>query len=360
MKARIYNVIAGTLFLLASLPVFAGVHELSETIEKQYKANQETNLALDNKYGNIDVFNWTKDEIYIKVTIEVESHSEESARRMLDDIDVEFSREGSDIRVTTVFADNFMGGGIFNIFGNKGEFDIHYEVNIPESIDLAVHNKYGDVFVNRLAGHALFDVKYGNLRVNTLTRGNEKPHNEINLAYSNGKVKSCEWGRLDIKYSEVEIQKSKALIIYSRYSELSLEEGSSAVIDAKYDEYTLGHFSNLVGEAAYTEFEIEKITKSLDLDIKYTDVEVEKVPAGFEKIKIDSQYGDVEIGIAQGAGYSLFAELDYCDIDYPHTGAVNHVEEGSSTEISGIVGNDKNPSSKVFIESKYGDVDLTD
>jgi hypothetical protein len=360
MKARIYKLIAGTLILLASLPVIAGEHELSETIEKQYKASQETNLALDNKYGNIDVFNWTKDEIHIKVTIEVESHSEESARRMLEDIDVEFSHDGNDIRAKTVFADNFMGGGIFNIFGGNGEFDIHYEVNIPEYIDLAVHNKYGDVFVNRLDGHAFFDVKYGNLRVNTLTRGNEKPHNEINLAYSEGTVKACEWGRLDIKYSEVEIEKSKALIVYSRYSELSLEEGSSVVIDSKYDEYALGEFTNLVGEAAYTEFEVEELTKSLDLDIKYTDVEVESVPAGFEKIKIDSQYGDIEIGIAQGASYSLFAELDYCDIDYPRTGPVNHVEDGSSTEISGIVGNGKNPSSKVFIESKYGDVDLTD
>jgi hypothetical protein len=201
-------------------------------------------------------------------------------------------------------------------------------------------------------------VKYGNLKINKIIRGNKKPFSEVSLGYSNGNIDECEWLNLTLKYSKLEIEKSKALIAVTKYSKLNVDHGSSIVCESKYDDYKIGVLNNFVGTTAYTELEFRKISKLLELDNKYGGVSVDNVPKEFEKINIENEYGGIKIAIDANASYQIKGYAKYADIDYPETGNVSRIKESNSLSVEGTVGGNDNTKSKVHIQTKYGNVKL--
>ena len=79
---------------------------------------------------------------------------------------------------------------------------IDFTINAPEYINLDLSSKYGSAFIDELSGHANIYVAYGNLKIMELTRGQEKPLNTIDLAYSSGNIQEAGWIKLDMSYSK--------------------------------------------------------------------------------------------------------------------------------------------------------------
>ena len=344
--------------LLVITTAFAGSEEFSKNLHKEYNADANTILIIQNKYGDVDINNWDKNLITIDVIITVDHHNEEKAKELIDYIDVEFKQSGNTIEAITSIDDKFSKRNSFSFGDNRKEFSIDYKVNIPKEIQLDLTNKYGSVFINEIYGHSKITVKYGNLKINKLSRENKKPLNEIYLAYSNGKIDDCKWLNLTLKYSKLEIEKCKALIAITKYSKLFVDRGSSIVCESKYDEYRIGNVANFVTTSAYTDINIDEISKKLELDNRYGSVNVDYVPKGFEKIDIENDYGNIDISIDMNASYNLKGYAKYADIDYPDEGRVSRIKESNSLNVEGLVGSDKDTKSEVFIRTKYGSVDL--
>ncbi|MFC2152464.1 hypothetical protein ACFLSE_08055 [Bacteroidota bacterium] len=356
MKAPIFKsaIILILVQILVFTSAFAGSDEFSKNLHKEYDADANTLLTIQNKFGDVDINDWDKNKVTIDVTITVDHRNEEKAKELLDYITVKFSQAGNTIEAITEIDDKFSK---WNTFDNK-EFSIDYKVNIPKSIKLDLTNKYGSVFINEIAGHSKITVKYGNLKVNKLTRENVKPLNEIYLAYSNGAIEECKWLNLTLKYSKLEIEECKALIAVTKYSKLYVEKASSIVCESKYDEYRIGKITNLIATTAYTGYDVNEIYKKLEFDNRYGSIDVDYVPANFEKINIENEYGNIDISIDPNASYNIKGYAKYADIDFPHEGRVSRIKESTSLQIEGLVGTDSNTKSIVEIETKYGNVDL--
>ncbi len=350
------------LIFVQLLVIFSAVavenDEFSKNLHKEYDANQNTILFIQNKFGNVDVNNWDKNQITIDVTITVDHHNEEKAKELIDYISVEFNQSGNRIEAITHIDDKFSKWNTFTFGDNKKDFSIDYKVNIPKYIQLELDNKYGSVFVNEIEGYANISVKYGNLKINKVLRDNKKPLSEISLAYSNGTIDECGWLNLTLKYSKMEIEKSHALIAMTRYSKLYVDNASSIVCESKYDEYRIGKLTNFVTTAAYTDFDIDEISKKLEFENRYGSVKIDFVPKDFEKIDIDNEYGSVKIGIDLNASYNLEGYAKYADIDYPDVGRVSRIKESTSLTVEGLVGKDSKTKSEVYIKTRYGSVDL--
>ncbi len=344
--------------ILVISSAFAVSEEFSKNLHKEYDADAKTLLIIQNKFGDVDINNWDRNKITIDVTITVDHKNEEKAKELIDYINVKFSQSGNTIEAITEISDKFSKRNTFTFGGNNKEFSIDYKINIPKDIKLDLENKYGSVFINEIAGHAKISVKYGNLKVNKMTRENIKPLNEISLGYSHGTIEECKWLNLTLKYSKLKIEECKALIAVTKYSKLYVEKGSSIVCESKYDEYRIGKVTNFVTSSAYTGFDINEIYKKLEFDNRYGSLDVDFVPANFEKISIENEYGDVDISIDPNASYNLKGYAKYADIDYPNEGRVSRIKENTSLRVEGLVGTDNSTKSVVEIETKYGSVDL--
>jgi len=351
--------VAVFLIQILAIQIVAGQErQYTKKFHEEYQVGAGDVLRIENIYGNVTIKNWNQDRVVIDVVATLEGESKEKADRILGYVNVDFSYKDKEIRAITVLDNRFNSNQVFGNAGRK-KFSIDYTVNMPESMQLTLVNKYGDAAINELSGLIDVNIKYGNLRANRLKRTDNKPLSQIVLAYGNATVDECQWLKVDIKYSKMSIEKAKALIVISKYSKLMLSEGSSLVSDAKYDTYEIGTLVNFAGTGAYTNYRFDKISNKIDLNLRYSDCRVDFVPENFESIEIDNSYGSIRLGIDEGASYQLDGTARFSKILYPEDNArVSRIVENTQMQVSGRIGKDEKISSRVRVSTEFGNVVL--
>jgi hypothetical protein len=344
------------LFLL--VPFTLAAQEVTKEFHKEYKAGTNTTLEISNRYGDVVIQSWDKDQVVIDVKVTVELPNKEKAEKLLSYIDVQFSEGNNLISAKTVIDDkfNFTGWG-----GNSKKFSIDYNVKMPVGTALTLENKYGNTDIDELHGLMNLVIKYGNLKAGKLTRGNVKPLNKLNLAYGQATIDEAGWLDLTVRYcSNMEITKIKALLLDSKYTKLTIGETSSMVGESKYDNIRIESINNLVLDNGYTEVNIGELTKELNYKGSYGSFSIESVPAGFESLDVETHYMGVKLGIAESANYKLDAKVSYGGLKYNEDNFKNQrrIIENNSNEVSGVFGGEESPSSTVKVVSSYGSVNL--
>jgi hypothetical protein len=346
------------LLLTAALLSFSlAAQEVSKDYHKEFKADKNTTLDLNNRYGDISITAWDKDQVVIDVKVTVKHSDKEKAQKYLDKIDIKFNEDGNTISVKTVIEDNFNFSG----WGSNREFKINYTIRMPFVSNLTLANRYGNTDIDELRGLVNLDIKYGGIEIDKLTRGNEKPFNRIAVAYGKGNITEAGWLDVYIRYTNtLSIDKSQALLVDSRYSKLKVGETSSIVADAKYDSYNIDKINNLVLQTGYTNVNAGSLTKKLSFEGSYGSLTVDEIPSGFESIDVDVRYSGVRLGIAENASYKLDAESSYGSIKYNEDNLkfTRRIIENTSSEISGVIGKEESTSSTVKVKTAYGTVKL--
>jgi hypothetical protein len=360
MMMKKFNYKTGTLLLISLfiVSITLRAQEVTKEFHKEFNVTQNTTLNINNKYGDVVVQKWDKDQVVIDVKVTVELPNREKAEKLISYIDVQFNESGDAVSAKTVIDDkfNFTGWG-----GDSRRFSIDYNVKMPAGITLVLANRYGNTEIDELSGQVLLDIKYGNLTAGKLTRGNVKPLSKVNIAYGKGNIDEAGWLDLVIRYvGSMEVTKSQAILLDSKYSKLSLGETSSVVGESKYDNLRIESIKNLVLENGYTETNIGTLTKKLSYIGSYGSFSVEAIPPEFEEINVETRYMGVRLGISESASYNLEAEVSYGGLKYNEDNfrIQKRIVENNSTELSGIAGKSESPSAKVKVSASYGSVRL--
>lgn len=357
MKRQFYK--PGSLLLLAAvlLTFSAGAQEVTKEFHKEYRADKTTTLDLNNRYGDIVIESWANNQVVIDVKVTVDVPGQDRAEKLLSMIDVEFAEGSNEITAKTVIDEKFSYSG----WGGNRKFRIDYTVKMPAVTNLTLANRYGNTEIDRLEGVVTLDIKYGDITVDALTRGNEKPYNTLILAHGKGTINEAGWLDINVRYSgSLELPKSQALLIDSRYSKLRLGETSSIVGDSRYDNYWIEKINNLVMVSGYTTAEIGTLNKKLNFQGSYASLNVQTIPSGFESLDVQTKYMGVKLGISEAANYEIEGEASYGNIklDKERFKYQKHIVENNSTELSGVIGKEESPSSHVKIKTSYGSVTL--
>ena len=357
MKKILYKIgLFITALLLSSSVAFS--YDVSKEYHKTYSVDKDYILGLNNMYGDIIVETNDGNSVEIDVFVELSSKKQELAQEMLSLINVDFVEEGKKIVVKTSIKDN---NTIWKI-RNKS-FNIRYVVSMPSWLNLSVVNKYGDTKINRLDGAFNADLKYGNLNISELTRGNDNSVAQIKSSHGSVNIDKANWVYLNVSYSSsVVIGSAQAIALYSRYSDITVDTYiNSMVINSKYDKYSLKDVSNLVIDASYTDINIDNILKKFNIDCKYGSVDVNKISAEFSELIVDSDYTDFELGIDPNSHYQLDANLSYGDlkIDRSMYSNLTFIDSNNKVDVSGEYNaTSSKPISVVKLRSSYGDIEL--
>ncbi|HLN19753.1 MAG TPA: hypothetical protein VK213_01600 [Bacteroidales bacterium] len=342
--------------ILLSLSLSA--QEVTKEYHEEYNAGAATTLQINNRYGDVIIDSWDNDQVVVDVKVTLELPDRERAEKLLQYISVEFTQNGDVISAKTVIDDkfNFSGWG-----GGNKRFSIDYSVRMPVKSSLSLTNKYGNANVDELKGLAEFDIKYGNITIGKLTRGNEKPLNRLSIAYGKGSIDEAGWIDLMVRYSSgLDITSGQAFLLDSKYSKVNIGEVSSVVGESKYDNLTIDNINNLVLENGYTEVKIGTLNKKLDYNGSYGSFTVNSVPSGFESIDLNTRYMGVNLGIEENADYNLEARVSYGGLKYNEENFINkrRIIENNTREIQGVVGKNENPEAYVNVTASYGSVRL--
>jgi len=359
MKKSAYKPVS---FLAAALLLATGAlhgQEVSKDFSREYKTDRNSTLMIDNRYGDVIVEASQTDKVVITVKAAVRYPNQEKAERFLSYINVQFSEEGNNLRAETRIDDKFTFSGWSS---ESRRFSIDYLVKLPPSLSLTVYNRYGNVDLDDMTGYVKADVKYGSLTAGKLSRGNEKPLNEINVAYSKALIEEAGWLNLTSRYSPgLTINKAQALLLDSKYSTLNFGTISSIVGESNYDgRFKIEQINNLVIEARYSNINVNKLNNKLVLDAGYGSFNTDYVSDQVETIDVETRYASVRLGFSSEASYKLDAKLSYGGLKYNEDNFRNirRIVGNTSTELSGLVGKAESPKTLVKIDGSYASVKL--
>ncbi len=358
MKRQVYSILAITAAVLLCSATPARSQELTRDFSKSFTVNSSKEVDLSNRYGDISIETWDKNEVLIEVRVTVEMNSRERSERLLDLIQIEFIESDSTVGAKTVLDDRFSSATRGT---GSNRFSIDYTVKMPARNDLTIANRYGSIKMNDHSGRVDIDLRYGNLYAGKLTRGNVKPVNAISISYGKANIEEANWLSAVVRYTnDFNITRVQAMTLDSRYSKIVVESAGSVVADSKYDNLNINEIRNLVVDGAYTSIKLATLTNSLRLNVKYGSFEATTVPAGFESISVDAAYCGVTMGIDRAAKYRLDARVTYGSLSYCEecVDIQKRIIESNSREVSGVAGSDKSPAATVNISSSYGSVRL--
>ena len=338
-----------TLIFICLSPFFLYSQTAERLIEDQFSIGESAQLKIDSKFTDVKIINNDEDQISIEARLWVKSDRQELAEELLQNLNVSIEKSGNEISVTTVIPEKMPSR-------RNTEFGIELSVYAPVYIDLDLNNKYGSAFIEEISGLAMINIEFGNLKVQELTRGKEKPYDELRLEHSKASIEEAGWLKADISYSKISIEESEALMLLTKYSGVSISEIVSLVSDSKYDTYKIDEIVNFSGEMKYANLSIGELSKKFEIKSSYSSVKVAEINADFEMITIQNSRGGYKLGIDDNASFTLMGTAERGDISINGMDNLSKRVENADKYVSGEYGED--PKSKVEIYVKEGSVKI--
>ena len=227
-------------------------HEVTKSITKSFKISKTGNLNVDNKYGNVKIETWDRDEVSFQIDIKVSATSKSKAEEAIDRISITFSNTSSEVSAVTEI-DDANSSGFWSWFGNNNQsFKIHYYIKCPKSMSLELSNKYGNITLPDWSGNAVINLKYGSITSQNMTAktklflsyGGLDMKNISDLysviKYSDGSIANCENADLQLSYSDLKLTNVAKLKSENKYSKIGIDAiGTSASLLGNYNSYKI-------------------------------------------------------------------------------------------------------------------------
>lgn len=355
MKKRLLLLVA--VALLSAVNLFAGKYyryEDIKRIQKNYKCSQDVLFEVNNKYGNVSMELWDKDEVQINIDITAKANSEREVNRILEMVSVSFQASHSKVSAITELENNFRV--------SNASFSIYYRVLVPRRASMDLTNKYGNVSVSRCNGSFTSDVKYGNLTIGQLMSSNVKMISK----YGNINIDGGDAGdaNIDIAYGKVKIGRLKSLNITSRYGGLRADRIDNLYVSAKYDDYEIESCSSInISEGGYTNFKINDLKTSFiaapDV-VRYGKVRLGGISSNLREITLKCAYTDVAITFTDRSNYDLDIATTYGNVKIGENvkGQFGNLSTISNERSTSRVKTNSGSGRRINIENRYANVNL--
>lgn len=279
------------LVLFCSLPAWANKPESVKKKEfsKSFNATKNDNVNIDNRFGNINISYWNKNEVYIQVVVEAKARNEERALSSINRVNIEMSKTGNTISAVTSLREQNINNG------SNESFSINYYIQMPSGISCDLTQKYGNIIMPESnKGKCVLQVKYGNIQAGSFDK-----HLEIEAQYGNVDLKSVNTANLDLSYcGNASLTNASTLSIDCKYSGITIQKVNKLEMDTKYGSFDIEEVNQANIDVKYNQGTIHLLKESLYLDeLSYSTVNIKDVSPKFKSIYADSHYGNLNIDI---------------------------------------------------------------
>ena len=143
-----------SLLALATMTLAMNAQEVvSKKLAKTYPFTDNGEFNIENKYGNINIYGWNKEELSITMNISVQHKKKEDAQEVLRRIKPILRHTENYVSVTYEIEEE-SSGFFTQLFEKANPFDtdkstikVDYKIYLPVKAELDITNKFGDVFI---------------------------------------------------------------------------------------------------------------------------------------------------------------------------------------------------------------------
>lgn len=283
----------------------------TKQINRRFKVTPETRIEITNKYGKIKINTWEKDSIVFDIKIKVEDKKLSKLEKLIGEVDFDFVNSLHYVTAHTKVGENRSGleKEVLNfketVLQSDGKIEIDYTVWMPETNQLKVENKFGDIYIDDYLGDIEIALSNGNLKAHDFSG-----KTNLKLSFADATVNQLKTGRLDCNYSEVYIKKANKLQVTSKSSDFEINELDELNTDSRRDKFRIQSIGILTAKGSFTNYRINEITESLNVKTEYGDLDAEQVSPDFKSVFIESKSTDLNL---------YFSEKDEFGFEITHT-----------------------------------------
>jgi hypothetical protein len=317
--------------LLLLIPFFniavqAEKSEAERRIQKEFAVTTDGSLAVENRYGKIDIAIGETNQIKMEVVIKVRAGSDKKAQEGLDRISIDLAQSGNRVSASTNVSST---SGWSSWFDNGNvEMEINYNILVPADIFLDLRQKYGSIFVETTNRDLRIDLSYGDLRL-----GDINAKLSLEMAYSDGNMSRINSGDLLLSYSDLEMEDADAVKIDMKYTDLVMGSAQRASVTTaysdfraidiydltyrgKYDDVSVERVRTIDMESAYSGMRIGGLSSHGRFDMRYGELQVSNIASGFTRVDINTSYTGVKLRFLPGASFTVDAQNNYCPVNH--------------------------------------------
>jgi hypothetical protein len=257
--------------------------EKTKSYSKSYNVDGNDVINIDNKFGKITVITWAKSEVKVDVQIKVGANDEDKAQKLLDNVTIKDSKDGSGVWFKTSISQNDDDNGSWgNLFGKKNsirKMEINYTVYMPAKNPLTITNKYGSTELPDLSGKLNINNSYGSLNAKSLSN----PGCQIRVKYGSATIGTLTGSDLDVAYGSL----------------------------------NLGDCDKLNADVSYGSAKIGRITTSGNINVKFSGaLNIGEVDKNVKSLSVNSSYSSVKLGISDGQNADFDITVHYGSFNY--------------------------------------------
>jgi len=304
----IYKIIVIMLLILSGKPMVAQF-SLKKTLSDSIIVNDDGQLLVENKYGNIEVMGWERNTVKIEFWIEIIRDEISDAENLINRIVPSISNYGDYIVAKTEIGKSERGFfkkmlSELNIDNDESGIEIQLKVYLPKELDLDISNEFGDVILLDWSGKLKCKLKHGDLIVRSKI-------NSIDLEQSYGKINLNEAGsaELDVRNVTLKANKIDKLGIESHGSDFEISEVDNLTIASNKDEYKISKVNSFKGNLKYGSANLDTLTKGITVKLKVSDLQITKIIEKNANIFVNQHNSDVDINV-KDFDFKLHATLE--------------------------------------------------
>jgi len=304
-----------------------GDNELVKNYSKTYSVDGNDKLMIDNRYGQVTVNTWARNDIKVDVQIKAGAGNNSDAQSVLDNVSISDSKDGNTVAFKTNI--NEMKSSWLSIFkGNSGNhhMEINYTVYMPAKNELVIDNRYGGIVIPDMDGKVTINSAYGSFKAGMLPN-----ESTIRVRYGNADIASV---------------------------------GTSA-IEVGYGGLNLGSATRLDANVSYSGIRVGKIRESGSINIKYGDgVEIKDIDRNMKDLAINASYTNINIGLNGDENSNFAVTVHYGDFNYNDrnvTVTAKNPDDNAkgphfTRSYKGYLGKGGGDNKNIAINSSYGNV----
>lgn len=314
--------------LLLFLPVSLYGFNVTKEVEEQYPKEGISSLSITNSYGNIMFLPSTSDSIKIQASVIADVIEMNDTSEIFRYIDPNMYTSTNSLVIKTIYNPDL---------DNSALAGVHYTIYIPDSLDLFITNRYGNISLFNIYGTKEIELEYGKLECEDLPSPIDAK-TTINLTFASftgGKVDSTE---LHLNNSSVVMKEMGGCLLHSSYSVFDVKTIKSLKASSETDKFEIGTINSFSVSAKNTVISVTTLNNYLEADINGGKLNVSNVSNGFTGINLNLQKAETELKLMQEASYFLNASIEYGNFVYPKNLDLEIVEDIDKTIFKGKYG----------------------
>lgn len=284
--------------LVAIAPAGAQTFTEKRFFHQSFVSGANTEISINNKYGNIVIVPSNNDSIVFDVEVTVSDKHAYEALEQLNEINVNFISTGYIINAITSFNGNLndfktdwkMFAG--NVFSSSKTVKVDYKVAVPEGISVSIENAYGNVLVGNQSGTFKLILSNGDFTGGTLS-------GKTTINMTGGKL-NCRYltdAMVSADMTEIFIDSVANVYFDTRASQITLQKAGKLTIDSKRDKWFVSELSQLSGSGSFSSFSINMFLGDCNLKTFYGNLTFQRVADNFKSISLIASYTDVTMGM---------------------------------------------------------------